>query len=52
MVQRVAQPVPFGYAPQPAYEARQAAAPAVASSLGGSRPALAPPVPYNPSFPR
>ena len=52
MVQRVAQPVPFGDAPQPAYVTRQTPVPAVASSLGGSRSALAPPVPYNPSFPR
>ena len=64
MVQRVAQPVPFGYAPQPAYEAlpemrqeaRQAtrlgATPTAASSLGGARPALAPPVPYGPASAR
>ena len=64
MVQRVAQPVPFGYAPQPAYEAhpemrpearqatRPSATPTAASSLGGARPALAPPVPYDPASAR
>ncbi len=64
MIQRVAQPAPLGYAPQPAFEARPdtrpemrqvarpGAASAVASSLGGVRPTLAPPVPFDPVSPR